>query len=200
MPLSLCQSTSVETCLTRCVWVLIIITPRYNYYFWTIEHLWWYRIFVASHRELFFQLLIFTPSIFKVVQCFAETGQFDKIILYAKRVGFEPDYLFQLRQVNLMSIFLIHSYGSDSAIGCPGGWSEVCSDACCWERKWRAVGRFESGLFVFRCFLLKLCSPCLNLFNTYLFEANTNLDRRLFHGGARGATVHVVLAGSAERR
>uniref|UniRef100_A0A1I8AX39 Clathrin heavy chain n=1 Tax=Steinernema glaseri TaxID=37863 RepID=A0A1I8AX39_9BILA len=35
----------------------------------------------------------------KVVQCFAETGQFDKIILYAKKVGFEPDYLFQLRQV-----------------------------------------------------------------------------------------------------
>lgn len=35
----------------------------------------------------------------KVVQCFAETGQFDKIILYSKKVGFEPDYLFQLRQV-----------------------------------------------------------------------------------------------------
>ena len=35
----------------------------------------------------------------QVVQAFAETGQFDKIILYAKRVGFEPDYLFQLRQV-----------------------------------------------------------------------------------------------------
>ncbi|GMS88450.1 hypothetical protein PENTCL1PPCAC_10625, partial [Pristionchus entomophagus] len=35
----------------------------------------------------------------KVVQCFAETGQFDKIIMYAKRVGFEPDYLFQLRAV-----------------------------------------------------------------------------------------------------
>lgn len=35
----------------------------------------------------------------KVVQLFAETGQFDKIIMYAKRVGFEPDYLFQLRQV-----------------------------------------------------------------------------------------------------
>uniref|UniRef100_A0A0N5AMW6 Clathrin heavy chain n=1 Tax=Syphacia muris TaxID=451379 RepID=A0A0N5AMW6_9BILA len=35
----------------------------------------------------------------KVVQCFAETGQFDKIILYAKKVNFEPDYLFQLRQV-----------------------------------------------------------------------------------------------------
>lgn len=34
-----------------------------------------------------------------MVQCFAETGQFDKIILYAKKVNFEPDYLFQLRQV-----------------------------------------------------------------------------------------------------
>ncbi|VDN52328.1 unnamed protein product [Dracunculus medinensis] len=35
----------------------------------------------------------------KVVQCFAETGQFEKIILYAKKVNFEPDYLFQLRQI-----------------------------------------------------------------------------------------------------
>ncbi|CAB3402575.1 unnamed protein product [Caenorhabditis bovis] len=35
----------------------------------------------------------------KVVQSFAETGQFDKIILYAKRVGFQPDYLLQLRQI-----------------------------------------------------------------------------------------------------
>lgn len=35
----------------------------------------------------------------KVVQCFAETGQFDKIILYAKKADFEPDYLFHLRQV-----------------------------------------------------------------------------------------------------
>lgn len=33
------------------------------------------------------------------MQCFAETGQFDKIILYSKKVQFEPDYLFQLRQV-----------------------------------------------------------------------------------------------------
>jgi clathrin heavy chain len=35
----------------------------------------------------------------KVVQCFAETGQFEKIILYSKKVNFEPDYHFQLRQV-----------------------------------------------------------------------------------------------------
>ncbi|KAL3090143.1 hypothetical protein niasHS_006595 [Heterodera schachtii] len=35
----------------------------------------------------------------KVVQCFAELGQFEKIILYAKKVNFEPDYLFQMRQV-----------------------------------------------------------------------------------------------------
>ncbi|CAJ0571334.1 unnamed protein product, partial [Mesorhabditis spiculigera] len=35
----------------------------------------------------------------KAVQCFAETGQFDKIIQYSNRVGFVPDYLLQLRQV-----------------------------------------------------------------------------------------------------
>nr|CAD2204271.1 unnamed protein product [Meloidogyne enterolobii] len=35
----------------------------------------------------------------KVVQCFAEMGQFDKIILYAKKANYEPDYLYQMRQV-----------------------------------------------------------------------------------------------------
>ncbi|XP_033115342.1 clathrin heavy chain 1 isoform X2 [Anneissia japonica] len=35
----------------------------------------------------------------KVIQCFAETGQFQKIVLYAKKVGFTPDYIFLLRQV-----------------------------------------------------------------------------------------------------
>lgn len=31
--------------------------------------------------------------------CFAETGQFQKIVLYAKRVGHTPDYIFLLRNV-----------------------------------------------------------------------------------------------------
>ena len=35
----------------------------------------------------------------KVVQCFAETGQFQKIVLYAKKVGYTPDYIFILRQI-----------------------------------------------------------------------------------------------------
>ncbi|XP_013387362.1 clathrin heavy chain 1 isoform X2 [Lingula anatina] len=35
----------------------------------------------------------------KVIQCFAETGQFQKIILYAKKVGFTPDYIFLLRNI-----------------------------------------------------------------------------------------------------
>ena len=38
----------------------------------------------------------------KVIQCFAETGQFQKIVLYAKKVGYTPDYIFLLR--NLMRI------------------------------------------------------------------------------------------------
>ena len=33
----------------------------------------------------------------KVVQCFVETGQFEKIILYAKKVNFTPDYIYLLR-------------------------------------------------------------------------------------------------------
>ncbi|XP_065664296.1 clathrin heavy chain 1 [Hydra vulgaris] len=35
----------------------------------------------------------------KVIMCFAETGQFQKIVLYAKKVGFEPDYVTLLRNV-----------------------------------------------------------------------------------------------------
>ncbi|XP_041347911.1 clathrin heavy chain 1 isoform X2 [Gigantopelta aegis] len=39
----------------------------------------------------------------KVIQCFAETGQFQKIILYAKKVGFTPDYIFLLRGIMRMN-------------------------------------------------------------------------------------------------
>ncbi|XP_006902589.1 PREDICTED: clathrin heavy chain 2 [Elephantulus edwardii] len=35
----------------------------------------------------------------KVNQCFAETGQFQKIVLYAKKVGSTPDWIFLLRRV-----------------------------------------------------------------------------------------------------
>jgi clathrin heavy chain len=35
----------------------------------------------------------------KVIQCFAETGQFQKIVLYAKKVGYTPDYVFLLRNI-----------------------------------------------------------------------------------------------------
>lgn len=35
----------------------------------------------------------------QVIQCFAETGQFNKIVLYAKKVGYTPDYIFLLRQL-----------------------------------------------------------------------------------------------------
>lgn len=38
----------------------------------------------------------------KVIQCFAETGQFQKIVLYAQKVGYTPDYIFLLR--NLMRV------------------------------------------------------------------------------------------------
>jgi len=37
-----------------------------------------------------------------VIQCFAETSQFNKIVLYAKKVGYTPDYVFLLR--NLMRV------------------------------------------------------------------------------------------------
>ena len=34
-----------------------------------------------------------------MIQCFAETGQFQKIVLYAKKVGYTPDYVYLLRSV-----------------------------------------------------------------------------------------------------
>jgi clathrin heavy chain len=45
-------------------------------------------------------LILFSlPHFFQVIQCFAETGQFQKIVLYAKKVGYTPDYVFLLRNV-----------------------------------------------------------------------------------------------------
>ncbi|ORZ32352.1 clathrin D6 coat with Auxilin J-domain [Catenaria anguillulae PL171] len=35
----------------------------------------------------------------KVIQCFAETGQFDKIVVYAEKVGHRPDYLLLLQSI-----------------------------------------------------------------------------------------------------
>lgn len=35
----------------------------------------------------------------KTIQCFAETGEFDKIVLYAKKVNFTPDYIMVLRMI-----------------------------------------------------------------------------------------------------
>ncbi|KAJ1967924.1 Clathrin heavy chain, partial [Dimargaris verticillata] len=35
----------------------------------------------------------------KVVQCFAETGQFDKIVMYSKKVGYQPDWVPLLQYV-----------------------------------------------------------------------------------------------------
>ena len=34
-----------------------------------------------------------------MIQCFAETGQFQKVVLYAKKVGYTPDYVFVLGNV-----------------------------------------------------------------------------------------------------
>ena len=35
----------------------------------------------------------------QVIICFAETNQFQKIVLYAKKVSYTPDYIFLLRNV-----------------------------------------------------------------------------------------------------
>ena len=35
----------------------------------------------------------------KVIACFAELGQYDKIVLYSKKVGFQPDYAGLLQHI-----------------------------------------------------------------------------------------------------
>ena len=35
----------------------------------------------------------------KVIACFAETGQTEKIVLYAKKVGYHPDYVALLQHI-----------------------------------------------------------------------------------------------------
>eukprot|EP00011_Vannellida_sp_DIVA3-517-6-12_P006730 CAMPEP_0114634276 /NCGR_PEP_ID=MMETSP0168-20121206/15897_1 /TAXON_ID=95228 ORGANISM="Vannella sp., Strain DIVA3 517/6/12" /NCGR_SAMPLE_ID=MMETSP0168 /ASSEMBLY_ACC=CAM_ASM_000044 /LENGTH=1681 /DNA_ID=CAMNT_0001845973 /DNA_START=191 /DNA_END=5236 /DNA_ORIENTATION=+ len=35
----------------------------------------------------------------KVIACFAETGQYDKIIVYAQKVGYQPDWIFLLQNI-----------------------------------------------------------------------------------------------------
>lgn len=35
----------------------------------------------------------------KVIACFAETGQTDKIVLYSKKVGYTPDYIGLLQHI-----------------------------------------------------------------------------------------------------
>lgn len=54
------------------------------------------RFFISN-----FSKLVFIPFhyLFQVIQCFAETGQFQKIVLYAKKVGYTPDYVYLLRQL-----------------------------------------------------------------------------------------------------
>ena len=38
-----------------------------------------------------------------MIQCFAEAGQFDKIILYARKVNYRPDFIQLLRGVMRMN-------------------------------------------------------------------------------------------------
>jgi clathrin heavy chain len=39
----------------------------------------------------------------KVIQCFAETGDFDKIVLYCRKVNYTPDFANILRMVRSWS-------------------------------------------------------------------------------------------------
>lgn len=37
-----------------------------------------------------------------MIQCFAESGEYNKIILYAKKVGYQPDYVYLLQVIMRM--------------------------------------------------------------------------------------------------
>ena len=53
----------------------------------------------------------------KVIQCFAETGEFEKIVLYAKKVNYTPDYIYILRLVCVpvhQIWFLAHALPGDA--------------------------------------------------------------------------------------
>lgn len=54
--------------------------------------------FISTISFYFNKLLLL-----QVIMCFAETGQFQKIVLYAKKVGYTPDYVFLLRNVMRIS-------------------------------------------------------------------------------------------------
>lgn len=52
---------------------------------------------IIGQTTLDFNLLNF--FFLQVIQCFAETGQFQKIVMYSKKVNFTPDYIFLLRSL-----------------------------------------------------------------------------------------------------
>ena len=77
--------------------------------------------------------LVFLGGFFQVIQCFAETGQFQKIVLYAKKVSYTPDYIFLLRNVmrvnaetgSQFASMLVQDEGEPLA-----DLSQVCGDLC----------------------------------------------------------------------
>lgn len=87
-------------------------------------------------------------AFFQVIQCFAETGQFQKIVLYAKKVSYTPDYIFLLRNVmrvnpetgSQFASMLVQDEGEPLA-----DLSQVCEDvcsSCCRQGFWQHLAGF----------------------------------------------------------
>lgn len=55
------------------------------------------KAYFKQHSRVHVQHL--NIHIIQVIICFAETNQFQKIVLYAKKVSYTPDYIFLLRNV-----------------------------------------------------------------------------------------------------
>lgn len=108
----------------------------------------------------------------KVIQCFAETGQFQKIVLYAQKVGYTPDYIFLLRNVMRVNpeqgVAFAQMLVQDD---------EPLADT-------NQVYQFFKA-FIFFKFSISLLLILLLLF----------LDCRYFHGAEHGSTMYSIFTG-----
>jgi hypothetical protein len=106
----------------------------------------------------------------KVIQCFAETGQYAKIVLYAKKVGYTPDYIFLLR--NVMRI------NADQGVQFA-----------------QMLVQDDEPLADINQVLLT--GHCPDFFFTDFFSSS---DRGHLHGAKHGAAVHCLPAGRSEEQ
>ena len=84
---------SADTTLALSIYLRANVPQKVCTHFWVIN-------LTCNFCSMFLNVSNFPNiNLFQVILCFAETGQFQKIILYAKKVGFVPDYVMLLRSM-----------------------------------------------------------------------------------------------------